>query len=460
MLNKDERLGTEKVSKLFFKLAIPTVLAQIINLLYNIIDRIYIGHIPVVGSDALTGVGVCLPLIMFITAFSSLCGMGGAPKAAIKMGEKKYDDANKILGNCITLAIIIATILTIVFSIFGKDLLLAFGASEKTIPYASEYMAIYCLGTISVMVSMGIVNFITTQGFSKISMVYTITGALLNIILDPLFIFTFNMGVQGAALATVISQTVTAILIISFLLSKKSNLKITLSGMKLKKEFLIPCIALGLAPFIMMSTESVISICFNTSLYKYGGDIAVGSMTILTSLMSFAMMPLQGFTQGAQPIISFNYGAKKPQRCKDAFKILLKTCVIYAVIFWALIMIFPKVFASLFTTNQELIDFTSWALRIYMAVICLFGIQLACQQTFIALGNAPISLFLALLRKVILLIPLIYIIPLFFENKCFGVFLAEPIADTIAVTTTLIIFIKTFNKTMKKIEPQEENTLA
>ena len=455
MIQKDERLGTERISKLFIRLAIPAVLAQIINLLYNIVDRIYIGHIEGVGSDALTGVGVCLPIIMFITAFSSLCGMGGAPKAAIKMGEKKFDDANKILGNCFTLALIISVILTFVILLYGKDLLLAFGASEVTIPYADSYMSIYCLGTIFVILTMGLSSFITTQGFSKIAMIYTVIGALLNIALDPLFIFAFNLGVKGAALATIISQAVTALLIIKFLLSKKSILKISLKGMKLEKNIILPCIALGLAPFIMMSTESILSICFNTSLQKYGGDLAVGSMTILTSLMSFAMMPLQGFTQGAQPIISYNYGAKNPERCKKAFKILLTTCVVYSFIFWAFIMLFPSSFAGVFTDNQELIEFTTWSVRIYMFMILMFGIQIACQQTFISLGNAPISLFLALLRKVFLLIPLIYIVPLFTENKCFGVFLAEPIADFIAVTTTLVIFLKTFNKTMNKIEAKE-----
>ena len=455
MLHKDERLGTEKISKLFVRLAIPAVLAQIINLLYNIVDRIYIGHIENIGSEALTGVGVCLPLIMFISAFSSLCGMGGAPKAAIKMGEKKLDDANKILGNCFTLALILSVILTFVFSFFGTNLLLVFGASENTIPYASKYMSVYCLGTVFVMITMGLSSFITTQGHSKISMIYTVTGALLNIALDPLFIFTLNLGVAGAALATIISQAITAVLIIRFLLSQKSTLKISLKGMKLESKIILPCVALGLAPFIMMSTESVLSICFNTSLLKYGGDIAVGSMTILTSLMSFAMMPLQGFTQGAQPIISYNYGARKPERCKKAFKILLTTCIVYSCIFWLAIMMFPSFFASVFTEKVELIEFTTWSVKIYMFMIFLFGIQIACQQTFISLGNAPISLFLALLRKVILLIPLIYIVPLFTENKCLGVFLAEPIAEFIAVTTTLILFITTFNKTMKKIETNE-----
>ena len=299
----------------------------------------------------------------------------------------------------------------------------------------------YVIGTLFVMLSLGLNAFITTQGFSKQAMMNVIIGAVANIILDPIFIYGFNMGVKGAAIATVISQAISAIIIIKFLVGRKTKLRITLMNLKMDSKVILPCIALGIAPFIMQSTESVLSICFNTSLQKYGGDIAVGAMTILTSLMGFAMMPLQGFTQGAQPIISYNYGAKKPERVKAAFKILLVTCIVYSIMFWLIIMITPETFASLFTDNKELIVYISWSARVYMAVICLFGIQLACQQTFISLGNAPISLFLALLRKVILLIPLIYIVPQFTTDKCFGVFLAEPIADLIAVTTTLIMFL-------------------
>lgn len=455
MENNKEYLGKESIAKLFLKLSIPAVLAQLINLLYNVVDRMYIGHIKDIGSDALTGVGVTLPVILFISAFASLCGMGGAPKAAIKMGEKDYDYANKILGNCFTLTIIMAIILTVVFSIFGEDLLLLFGASEKTIGYASDYLSIYSLGSIFVMLSLGLNMFITTQGFSTRSMINVIIGAGCNIALDPLFIYGFNMGVKGAALATVISQAIATFFVISFLFSKKSILNIKKQYLKLDLKVILPCVALGIAPFIMQSTESVVSICFNTSLLKFDGDVAVGSMTILTSLMGFAMMPLQGFTQGAQPIISYNYGAKNPDRCKKAFKILLLTCFAYALTFWALVMLFPSMFIKVFTNDLSLVEYTSWAVRIYMGAMCLFGIQIACQQTFISLGNAPISLFLALLRKVILLIPLIYIMPTFFENKAFGVFVSEPIADILAVMTTLTLFIIIFNKTMKKITVAE-----
>ena len=444
-------LAIEPVTKLFFKLAIPSVLAQLVNLLYNLVDRIFIGRITDVGSTALTGVGVCFPLIIIVSAFSSLFGMGGAPKAAIKLGEGNKDEANKILGNSITMTLIFAVILTIIVMIFKEPILYLFGASENTIQYSLEYMNVYVWGTIFVMISLGLNAFITTQGFSKISMFNVIIGAAINIALDPLFIFGFNLGVKGAAIATIISQAISAFLVIRFLLSKKSILKISLKDLKIDIKIILSIIALGLSPFIMQVTESIISICFNTSLLKYGGDIAVGTMTILSSLMQFAMFPLQGFAQGAQPIISYNFGAKNPDRIKKTFKILLIICITYSVIFWGVSMIAPKALISMFTEDASLIVFASNALRIYMAVICLFGIQIACQQTFVSLGNAPVSLFLALLRKVILLIPLIYIVPLFMNNKCNGIFLAEPIADFLAVSTTAIMFIVVFNKSMKKI---------
>ena len=448
-------LGIEPVGKLFFKLAIPSVLAQLVNLLYNLVDRIYIGHIKDVGDIALTGVGVCFPIIIIISAFSSLCGMGGAPKAAIKMGEGNTKEANKILGNCTMLTIITSIILTLVVQIFKEPLLYLFAASDNTITYALDYIGIYSLGTIFVMISLGLNAFITTQGFSKISMLNVIIGAVTNIILDPIFIFGFNMGVKGAALATIISQAVSSFFVVRFLLSKKTRLKLELKYLKLDIKIILSVVSLGLAPFIMQSTEAILNICFNTSLYKYGGDIAVGTMTILSSLMQFAMLPIQGFAQGAQPIISYNLGSRQPDRIKKAFKILFIISVSFSVMFWLVSMFLPSTLIGIFTDKKELIEFASRALRIYMAVICLFGIQLACQQTFVSLGNAPVSLFLALLRKVILLIPLIYIVPLFMENKCDAVFLAEPIADFIAVSTTGIMFLIIFKKTMRKIEIKE-----
>lgn len=450
-IKEQNPLGYAPVKSLFWKLSIPAVLAQVINLLYNLVDRIFIGHIKDVGEYALTGVGICFPIIIIISAFACLCGMGGAPKAAIKMGEGDNKSASKILGNCTSLTIISAIVLTIIFQIFKEPFLYAFGASDNTIKYALDYINIYSIGTIFVMITLGLNAFITTQGFSRVSMINVVIGALLNIILDPIFIYGFKMGVEGAALATIISQAFSAFLVLRFLLSKKSKLELTLGNMKLDIKIILSVVALGLSPFIMQSTESIISICFNTSLLKYGGDIAVGTMTILSSLMQFAMFPLQGFAQGAQPIISFNYGAKKTKRIKEVFKLLLIICISFSFAFWLIVMLFSTPLMKIFTSNPELIVFASRAVKLYMAVICLFGIQIACQQTFVSLGNAPVSLFLAIFRKIILLIPLIYIVPLLMENKCDAVFLAEPIADFLAVSTTAIMFAIIFKKAMKKI---------
>ena len=441
--NKDF-LGTAPIGKLLFKLAIPTVVAQIINMLYNIVDRIYIGHIPQEGSLALTGVGVCMPIIMIVTAFAALVSAGGAPRASIFMGKKDNNSAEKTLGNCFMLQIILSVILTVVLLIWSEDLLLVFGASKNTISYATAYMSIYAIGTVFVQLTLGMNAFITAQGFTKISMVFIIIGAVCNIILDPIFIFGFDMGVKGAALATILSQAVSCVWVISFLCGKKTIIKLKFSDLKLSSKIILPCVALGTATFIMQSSESVISVCFNSSLLRYGGDIAVGAMTILTSVMQFAMLPLQGIAQGAQPILSFNYGAKNSVRVKKTFKILLVTCLVYSVSLWMLIMLFPKVFAGIFTPDVELIDFTSRALRVYLGGIFLFGIQIACQMTFTSLGKAVNSIVVAVVRKFVLLIPLIYVIPQVLSNKTMGVYLAEPVADIIAVTFTSILFYLLF----------------
>lgn len=449
--NKTQELGTYSVGKLLIKLAAPAIAAQIINLLYNLVDRMYIGHIKDVGKLALTGVGVCLPLIMIISAFAALVSMGGAPRASIFLGKGENENAEKTLGNSVTALITISLILTFIFVFFAEDLLLLFGASENTIKYAISYMKIYSLGTIFVQLTLGLNAFISAQGFAKTSMLTVLIGAITNIILDPIFIFGFNLGVSGAALATIISQGISMIWILYFLTGKKTTLKIKRKYLKLSKEIILPSLALGLAPFIMQATESLIAVCFNSSLLKYGGDIAVGAMTILTSVMQFSMLPVMGLTQGGQPIISYNYGAKNGDRVKKAFKLTLISCVTYSTVLWIVAMVIPKAFVLIFNNDPELVDFTSNALRIYMAVSFVFGIQVACQQAFIALGNAKISLFLALLRKVILLIPLIYIMPMFMENKTNAVFTAEPLADILAVSTTAILFMIQFKKTMKEI---------
>lgn len=449
-------LGTEPVGSLLRKLAIPSVTAQLINMLYNIVDRIYIGHMPEHGAMALTGVGVCMPIIMIVTAFASVSSTGGAPRSSIFMGKQDYEKAEKTLGNCFFMQIFISVILTAVLLLWSRDFLLAFGASKRTIPYATDYMNIYALGTVFVQLTLGMNAFISAQGFAKTSMLSVIIGAVCNITLDPLFIFGFHMGVQGAALATIISQAISAVWVLSFLCGKKTILRLKLSHIRFCPEIALPCIALGASTFVMQSSESIISICFNSSLLKYGGDVAVGAMTILTSVMQFAMLPLQGLGQGAQPIISYNYGAKNPSRVKQAFFLLLKCSCLYAVIFWVLVLAVPSVFVQMFTTDTALISFTVNAIRIYFAVTVLFGIQVACQMTFIAINNAKSSIIVAVVRKFVLLIPLIYLMPhLFTADKCRAVYMAEPVADVIAVTFTSILFFHQFRKELS-MEPSQK----
>ena len=445
-------LATEPVGKLLLKLALPTVTAQIINMLYNIVDRIYIGHIPKVGALALTGVGVCMPLIMIVSAFAALVGFGGAPRASIYMGKGEYEQAEKTLGNCFLTQLIISAILTVVLFLGNRSFLMAFGASENTIEYGVRYMNIYAVGTVFVQLTLGMNMFITAQGFAKTGMLSVLIGALSNIILDPILIFGFDMGVRGAALATIISQALSCIWVVSFLFGKKTTLKIRMKNMRLEKKIILPSLALGLSTFIMQSSESIISVCFNSSLLKYGGDVAVGAMTILTSVMQFAMLPLQGLGQGAQPIISYNYGAKNVSRVKEAFKLLLKVSLCYAAVLWAGVQLFPQAFASLFTSDAQLLLFTKNALRIYMACMILFGIQIACQMTFTSLGNAKASIIVAVMRKFVLLIPLIYILPAILKgDQTMAVYLAEPVADFFAVSFTIVLFRFQFKKALQKI---------
>ena len=447
-------LGEDRIGPLLFKLAFPAIVAQIINVMYNLVDRMYIGHIPDIGEAALTGVGVTMPVIMAISAFAALVSMGGAPRASIMMGRGENEKAEKILGNCTTMLVIMAVILTTVFMICGRDILMIFGASDQTIGYAWEYMQIYAMGTIFVQIALGLNAFINAQGFAKMGMFTVAIGAVCNIILDPIFMFGLDMGVQGAAWATILSQAISCVWVFCFLTGKKSRLRIRLRNLKPEGKVIGPSLALGISPFIMQFTESVLSVCFNTSLAKYGGDIAVGAMTILSSVMQFSMLPLQGLTQGAQPIVSYNYGAGNLDRVKKTFFLLLKCSLIYSTLLWAISVFAPQVFVSIFTNGEELGEYARWAMRIYMAMSLIFGAQIACQQTFIALGNAKTSVFLALLRKVILLIPLIYIIPHFVDNKAMGVFLAEPIADTIAVTVTVTLFTISFRKLLKNGIPE------
>ena len=453
-------LGTEPIGKLLLKLSIPTVIAQLINMLYNIVDRIYIGHIPGDGSLALTGVGVCMPVIMIVSAFAALISSGGAPRASICMGKQDNESAEKILGNCFLLQVIISFLLTAVLLIWSEDLLLAFGASENTIRYATDYMRIYAFGTLFVQLTLGMNAFITAQGFTTISMVSVLIGAICNITLDPIFIFAFHMGVKGAALATVISQAVSTVWVVLFLCGKKTQLHLRKKYMHLEAKVIIPCVTLGLATFIMQASESVITVCFNSSLLRYGGDIAVGAMTILTSVMQFAMLPLQGIGQGAQPISSYNYGAKNADRVKKTFRLLLITCLAYSVSLWAAVQLVPRVFVSIFTSDASLVTFTAPMLKIYLGGLFLFGIQIACQMTFTSLGKAVNSIVVAVVRKFVLLLPLIYIMPHVVSNPTAGVYMAEPIADVIAVTFTSVLFAVQFKKALAEIRSESKENIT
>ena len=443
-------MGTGSIPKLLAQLAVPAVVAQIINLLYNIVDRIYIGHMPEVGAEALTGVGLFLPINMLLTAFAMLCGAGGAPRAAIAMGQKDHDTAEKIVANCFTLLLCFAAVLTAVFYFTAPTLLRFFGASDVTLPYAVDYSRIYILGSVFVLVVMGMNPFITTQGFAKISMMTTVIGAVINIVLDPIFIFVLDMGVRGAALASVLSQGVGALWIIRFLTGKKTSLRLKAANMKLRWGIIGPCLALGISTFVMVSTESLLSMSFTSSLAKYGGDLAVGAMTIINSCSQLVTMPLNGICQGGQPIMSYNFGAGNRDRVKKAFYLQFGVCVAYTCVFWGLLMSVPGVFASIFNNDPALVEYTSWAMRIYMAGIFSMGFQLACQQSFMALGQAKVSLLMACLRKIVLLIPLIFILPLFFENKVFGVFLAEPVSDITAALVTTVVFFTQFKKILER----------
>ncbi|BDR82065.1 MATE family efflux transporter [Clostridium tetani] len=446
---EENRLGTENIKSLLFSLAMPAIIGQLVSLLYNMVDRMYIGHIPKIGGDALTGIGVTAPILIIISAFSVLVGMGGAPIASIKMGEKDDKGAEKIIGNCFVALIIISVILTGFLMIFNEKLLIMFGASDKTLPYALEYMKIYTIGTIFVQLAIGMNPFISSQGFAKISMITVSIGAIINIVLDPIFIYGFKMNVKGAALATIISQAISAIWVIYFLKGNKTNLKLRRENFKLDRNIMGAILLLGLSPFVMQITESFIIIAFNSSLQKYGGDVAVGAMTILSAAMQFTFLPLSGLTQGAQPIMSYNYGAGNKERMKDTFKYLCISTVVYSTLFWLFIMIAPQVFSQLFTNNKDIIDMATQGLRIYMGGAFALGIQIACQQTFIALGNAKTSLFLALLRKVFLLIPLVFILPKIIPNRVYAVFLSEPISDIIAAIVTGILFYRQFNLTLR-----------
>ena len=443
-------LGKDKIGGLLLKLALPSITAQLVNALYNIVDRIFIAKIPGIGEMALTGVGVTFPIIMLISAFAALVGAGGAPMVAIRMGEGNFNIAKKILANAFTMLIITALILTTFFLVFGEKILLMFGASEVTVIYGLEYLKIYLIGTIFVQFALGLNPYISAQGFAKTAMATVVIGAIINMILDPIFIFGFDMGVKGAATATVISQFISATWAILFLMSKKNKLRFEMRDMILKKSIIFPVLALGISPFVMQSTESLVMTVLNTSLQYYGGDPAVAVMTVITSTMQFMTMPLSGIAMAGQPIISYNYGARNIERVKLAFKYVVVCATIYTILLWTIVMTFPQIFVNLFLQDQNLMEMCIWAIKIFMGGVFMLGIQFACQQTFLALGQAKISLILALTRKIFLLIPLAIILPFILGDNVFAVFVSEAIADILASTITLITFIVMFKKILNK----------
>lgn len=459
MSNSTTDLGKESIGRLLLKLATPSIIAQLVNVLYNIVDRIFIGRMQN-GDVAMAGIGVAFPIVLLVSAFAAFVGMGGAPLAAIKMGEKDNNEAEKIMTNSFSVLLIIAGILTVIFMIFKEPILWKFGASESTIKYATDYLGIYLIGTVFVQIALGMNPFVNTQGFAKIGMMTVTIGAIINIILDPILIFGLNMGVKGAAVATIVAQAVSAIWVLRFLTGKKTILKLRKKYLKIDIKTMKPVFALGIAPFIMQSTESLVLVSLNSQLQKYGGDLAVGAMTIMSSIMQIITMPLMGLTQGAQPIISYNYGAKNLDRVKKTFKLLLLTCLSYSTLIVVLLMLFPDFFVSIFNNKPELMEITTWSIKIYFAGMFIFGAQIACQQTFLALGRAKISLFLALLRKVVLLVPLIFILPNFTENGLFGVLLAEPVADIIACATTVISFAVFYKNTLSNMKTDESDIVS
>ena len=455
MAKRTNDLGNDPVPQLLWRLALPAVTAQVVNALYNIVDRMYLGHMKPDGDLAITGVGVAFAIIMFISALSTLVGMGGGSRAAIRTGEGRADLAEEILGNCTLLILVISAAVMAVFLPLQRPMLLMMGADGETIGYAVDYLTIYLCGTAFVQISLALNNFITTQGFSTTSMLTVVIGAATNIVLDPIFIFGMDMGVQGAALATIIAQAVSAVWVLAFLTGKRTRLKIRLKYLRLKPRVLLPVAAIGVSPFIMQSTESLVNIAFNSSLLKYGGNTYVGAMTICSSIMQVLTMIFQGLAQGAQPIVGYNYGAGQLDRVRKTFRLLITSGIVYAVAGWLLVELFPHAFVAMFNDKPQLVEAAVWALRIYLACFFMLGVQFSCQQTFVALGQAKVSLFLALLRKIILLIPLIYLLPrVLTGDRVFAVYLAEPVADFLAATTTGLIFAWRFPRILRRREQE------
>ena len=434
------QLGTERIGKLLLKLSVPAITAQLVNVLYNIVDRAYIGNIPETGAQAIAGLGITMPIIVLIMAFSSLVGMGGAPLASMRLGAQDDEGAQRILNNCFAMVLGFAVVLTALCEVLAVPLLRAFGASSATLPYALEYLRIYAAGTVFVMITLGMNSFINCQGFSSVGMWTVIIGAALNIALDPLFIFVLDMGVRGAALATILSQGVSCLWVLLFLTGKKTRIRLKPAMMKPRRDIVGRVLGLGVSPFVMQSTESLVQIVINTGLARYSGDLAVASMTIISSVMMVLNMPLQGLGQGAQPIISYNFGAKNIDRVRRTFRLLITITLSFSTLMCLLVELVPGVFIRIFSSDAELVGLTCRVIRIFIAGFFAMGAQFAVQQTFLSVGQAKASVFIAMLRKVVLLIPLALILPRLFGLGALGIYIAEPIADFTCASISCILF--------------------
>lgn len=444
----EERLGTAKMVPLVFRMALPAIAAQLVNLLYNLVDRIYIGHIPGTGTDALAGIGITSSVVILISAFSSIVGAGGAPLAAIALGQGDRDRAGRLLGNGFLLLIAFTVATSMTAYIFLEPMLKAIGASEVTLPYARDYLSIYLVGTIFVEITTGLNSFINTQGRPGVAMISVLIGAVLNIGLDPLFIFVFGMGVKGAALATIISQAVSAFWVLRFLCSPRASLRLQKSFMKPDRRIIGSIVALGLSPFIMASTESLVGFVLNSSLKPFG-DIYISGLAIMQSAMLVFSVPLTGFAQGFVPVASYNYGHGDRERVKECFKVAVSFMFTFNLVTVSLMIAFPHITASAFTSDPALIDTVDRYMPLFLCGMSIFGLQRACQNMFVALGQAKISIFIALLRKVILLVPLALILPGFMGVK--GVFAAEAVSDATAAVCCTVIFAIYFPRILRKM---------
>ena len=452
-IRSDEKLGKERMLPLVFKMALPAVAAQLVNLLYGVIDKIYIGHIEGIGGEALAGVGITTSVIILIAAFSHLVGSGGSPLAAIQLGKGNREEASRILNNGFLMLLFFALVCSVAPLFFMDGMLTLAGAEADTLPYAREYLSIYLIGTVFVMISTGLNMFINCQGRPGIAMLSVIIGAVLNTALDPLFIFAFGLGVKGAAIATVISQAVSAAWVLAFLFSRRAQLRLDFKYMKPRLAVIGAISALGISPFVMASTESLVGFALNGQLRTFGSTSHVAALSVMQSAMQIVSIPLSGFAQGVVPVLSYNYGHGKNDRVKECFKITLIVMFLFNFFGMLFMIVCPGFVGRTFTDDAAVVEIVRAYMPLFLAGMTIFGLQRTCQNTFVALGQAKISLFIALLRKVILLVPLAYILPSFMGVR--GVYTAEAVADATAAILCTAIFAFAFGRILSKNEKRD-----